>query len=636
VQIEHLEIYNFLSYEHAELCLKDRGLLLVEGENRDQGGSNGAGKSTIFEAICWGLFGTLNNGLRGDDVIRFGSGGNVRVALTLDVDGQHVFVARHRKHPKFQNQLHLEINGEDSRAATDRETQAKILLLLHLDWSTFISVALFPQGSKGIASWTDADQKSVLDTILDLDRFRRGRERVMSLLAVDQAREQRLSIEMREAKAAQEARTDGLKTLIEQQALQAEQRAARLAELQAELTSLEAQRPAERPDLQQRAEELERTINESRQDDVLNVIAQVEARCREFQHAQITEQARYNQLRRQINEEIIDPEAEAAMHKDCPSCGQDLPEAAVQKLFCTFAEQATQQRDNNTRIQAELEEISKLLEQKTGQLEDARVLLSSSREKIVDISGLEQELRVAQANVRENQGSISGWHQQIRQAGFAIEKQKATKDHLAPVIKDAEEALSALATKIETQMLELGPLRSDIQALEFWKKGFGNQGVKSLLMSTVTPYLNTRANVYMAGLSNDTAVIEISTQKQNKGGEFRDKFDFKVAYPNAGNLYQGRSGGETRRADISILFALGDLATTRAAAPVRLRLLDEPFEALDALGCEQVVALLTKHVVPESGTVLVMSHSEDMKTLFERRILVIKENGISRIVDESS
>lgn len=635
MQIEHLEICNFLSYEHAEICLKDRGLILVEGENRDQGGSNGAGKSTIFEAICWGLFGTLNNGLRGDDVVRFGSGGNVRVALTLDVDGQRIFVARHRKHPKFQNQLHLEINGEDSRAATDRATQLKLLKILHLDWNTFISVALFPQGRKGIASWTDADQKSVLDTILDLDRFRKGRERVMEMLTVDQAREQKLSIEQREAKAAQSARTDGLKTLREQQALQLEEKARRLAEREEDLAQLKLSKPEENPALQKRVEELERKLHESRQEDVLNVIQQAEVKLRCIQQSLSADQARADMIRRQ-HVEVIDPDTEAAKHANCPSCGQNMPEEATARLLCTLKDQADAQLVRREQLQDELKTLEERIEKHRTDLEGADHILRIARESLVDVSGIEEELRSARSDVQEMHGIVSGWNQSVQQATFSVEQQRAAQDIFLPLIEEAEEVLRVLAAKIDLQEKELGPLREDIQALNFWKKGFGNQGVKSLLMSTVTPYLNARANIYMAGLSNETAVIEISTQKQNKGGEFRDKFDFKVAYPNAGNIYQGRSGGETRRADISILFALGDLATTRAAAPIKLRLLDEPFEALDALGCEQVVSLLTKHVVPVSGTVLVMSHNESMKSLFERRILVIKENGISRIVDEAA
>ena len=197
MQIERLEIANFLSYEAATLNLKDRGLLLVEGENRDQGGSNGAGKSSLFEAICWALFGRVNSGLRGDDIRRFGTS-STRVAVLLDVDGQAVSVVRHRAHLEHANTLHLIINGEDSRGASDRDTQAKLENLLHLDWDTFISVALFPQGKQGIASWTDAEQKTVLDTILNLDRFRKGRERVMHMLTRDLARRSTLEIESRE------------------------------------------------------------------------------------------------------------------------------------------------------------------------------------------------------------------------------------------------------------------------------------------------------------------------------------------------------------------------------------------------------------------------------------------------------
>jgi len=150
----------------------------------------------------------------------------------------------------------------------------------------------------------------------------------------------------------------------------------------------------------------------------------------------------------------------------------------------------------------------------------------------------------------------------------------------------------------------------------------------------VTPFINERANCYMRELSNDTARIEIKTQKKIRSGEFRDKMDFKVTYPGGSELYAGKSGGEKRRADISILFALGDLAASRARAPVELRLLDEPFESLDALGCEQVVRLLRAHVLPRAKTILVMSHNEALKPLFEHRITVVKENGVSRIESE--
>ena len=61
-----LIIDNFLSFGHAEVDLNDRGYTLIEGINnnpKDSAKSNGAGKSTIFSALCYALTGEKIQGL---------------------------------------------------------------------------------------------------------------------------------------------------------------------------------------------------------------------------------------------------------------------------------------------------------------------------------------------------------------------------------------------------------------------------------------------------------------------------------------------------------------------------------------------------------------------------------------------
>ena len=71
MRIETVKIENFLGISEAELSLDNRGLLLIQGENRDDPSakSNGAGKSTIPDAISWCLFGKTARGVSSDDVI---------------------------------------------------------------------------------------------------------------------------------------------------------------------------------------------------------------------------------------------------------------------------------------------------------------------------------------------------------------------------------------------------------------------------------------------------------------------------------------------------------------------------------------------------------------------------------------
>ncbi|HIO42762.1 MAG TPA: hypothetical protein EYN33_01965, partial [Gammaproteobacteria bacterium] len=58
MRIKKIKITNFYSIESMELDLnKYKGVTLIEGYNKDVGGSNGSGKSSILEAVCWGLTG---------------------------------------------------------------------------------------------------------------------------------------------------------------------------------------------------------------------------------------------------------------------------------------------------------------------------------------------------------------------------------------------------------------------------------------------------------------------------------------------------------------------------------------------------------------------------------------------------
>jgi DNA repair exonuclease SbcCD ATPase subunit len=71
VDWDKLTIQNFLSIDRAEVELKDRGLILVEGFNKTSNKfkSNGSGKTSIFEAIVYALYDTTTKGLKADEVI---------------------------------------------------------------------------------------------------------------------------------------------------------------------------------------------------------------------------------------------------------------------------------------------------------------------------------------------------------------------------------------------------------------------------------------------------------------------------------------------------------------------------------------------------------------------------------------
>ena len=64
-----------------------------------------------------------------------------------------------------------------------------------------------------------------------------------------------------------------------------------------------------------------------------------------------------------------------------------------------------------------------------------------------------------------------------------------------------------------------------------------------------------------------------------------------------------------------------------------IALYDEVFDGLDSIGCENVVKLL-KDRTKKVSTIFVITHNTELKSLFEQRIKIIKEEGISKLEEK--
>ena len=80
-----LSLRNFLSFSKAKIDLADRGVILVIGRTNGENAtsSNGAGKSSIWDAIVWCLYGKTIRNVEADAVINERSSGGAKVVLKL-------------------------------------------------------------------------------------------------------------------------------------------------------------------------------------------------------------------------------------------------------------------------------------------------------------------------------------------------------------------------------------------------------------------------------------------------------------------------------------------------------------------------------------------------------------------------
>ena len=191
-------------------------------------GSNGAGKSSLLDAITWSLFGQARK--RDDSVINLQSDA-AEVALTFSYENNMYRVQRSLPRGK-STLLEFQVRDGDSwRPLTERtlrETQFRIEQILRLDYDTFVNAAFFLQGKADqFTQQTASKRKEVLGSILGLEAWETYRARTA---------ERRRTLE-------DDVRTiEGRITEIDNELAEEDGRKARLAELERELKGLSAAR----------------------------------------------------------------------------------------------------------------------------------------------------------------------------------------------------------------------------------------------------------------------------------------------------------------------------------------------------------------------------------------------------------
>ncbi len=166
-----LRLHNFMSYgeDTPPLDFSRFTTACVTGDN-------GHGKSTLLDAITWALWGeTRAKSI--DDVVRLGQD-EAEVEFIFDLENERYRVLRKRSLKTRQSAL--ELQGFDQATqryrplsgASIRETEAKIVQLLHMNYDTFINSVFVLQGrADEFTTRRPGERKRILADILGLSIY---------------------------------------------------------------------------------------------------------------------------------------------------------------------------------------------------------------------------------------------------------------------------------------------------------------------------------------------------------------------------------------------------------------------------------------------------------------------------------
>ena len=176
MKINKIEINNFYSIKNVKFTFdKHEGIVLIEGDNKDTGGSNGSGKSALIEAVVWGLFGKTIRKSTEEALINNKEKKNCSVKITVNDD----LVIERGKKPVF-----LRLHRGDKEITRDNalNTQALIDELLETNYKVFLASTVFGQQNNiEFINATPEDKRTIIKNFLNLDELFSLRESVKRL-----------------------------------------------------------------------------------------------------------------------------------------------------------------------------------------------------------------------------------------------------------------------------------------------------------------------------------------------------------------------------------------------------------------------------------------------------------------------
>ncbi len=251
-----LAVENFMPYRgrQAPLVLEGLGIACLSG-------ANGAGKSSLLDAITWALWGRSRAGASADQLVAAGMS-DMGVQLEFRSHGVDYRVERRHRRRRSGGNTTLDFQMRDGggwRSLTEttvRETTRKVVETIRLDYDTFINSAFLVQGRADLfVAQRPAERKRILGEILNLSVYDGYAQRAREMARDDRNRQEvargRIAaidreLEQEEGLASQAseigAALDGLRGRLESATVQRDELNARVVELEVRQRELDGVR----------------------------------------------------------------------------------------------------------------------------------------------------------------------------------------------------------------------------------------------------------------------------------------------------------------------------------------------------------------------------------------------------------
>lgn len=646
-----LSIKNFLVIGEAEVDLHNCGLTLIEGRNEDDesANSNGAGKSSLVDALCWCLYGVTGRGVSGDAVINKKTKKECVVGVEVWTEGLNCYyIERGRKSSRIGNNLivqHVIVDGNDVGSGceltktTVADTQALVNELLGCSYEIFTSsIYAVQEKMPDLPALTDKALKTLIEEAAGIDKLQKASEIAhakyqdcVRLTTETQGKIENLTSELSNNKKLLDDVVYEKETHIRNATIERAQQLRYKDLLESELKKASAL-PVEAVEaIEKKKAEIQAKIDE---------YSFIEAKGAEKQRLAMSAQSHCVMTKKEIekekekiadlNKEINNLEAKIGTH--CSECGKVYQAEDLE----------TAKKAIETQIANKTKEVLKQIEDFKNQVAEAKVLAKDAedfKKSMPSVTKLMSAMNELNERLKKNQDvqfQIDTQKRELQNLKKTIEAtEEVTVKGETPynkTIKTLEESIAKLEKDKKERESEHEKYAEQQKIAEAVDELYSRKGIRAHILDTVTPFLNERTAFYLNTLSDGEITATWQTLTKTAKGDFKEKFSIDVQSVKGANCFAGLSGGEKRKVRVATSMALQDLVASRAKKPIDLYIADEVDHALDASGLERMMSILEEKA-KQFGTALVISHNS-LRDWIDNSIVVTKRDGISTVSRE--
>jgi len=651
---------NFRS--HAETTVRfGSGINVILGEN-------GSGKTSILEAISFGLFKDYTGSM--ESLVRNGHREMV-VEVTFTSHGNAYKVVRRRTKSTTDARLFLLDGGEKEIRRGDTGVDEEIAAILGIDRYLFSNAIYVRQGEiENLLTETAHKKKQLVAKLLGIDSLERVWESMRHV--IETYRERKAVIEGRIMRADElEKEEEGLSSEISEVEERMKKTAAVISARKAETASLEEResKAAEKQKLYSaadaRREELERFLSQEKMR-VADAEKEVQAAGAFAKEAEalrrkipdnwkVSLDKRISGLRNTMS--VLDTEQGSIQSRitdisewksrlegakgACPLCGAELTETHRNSMLSERKEMLAALRKKAAELSLKREKVSKELQELYSEKEELLALEKRYTELSGQASGYmeaEQRLTKGRKSLAEAEKKLKALLKELK----TMEPEKNAYEALKAKLKESRSEMEALSAAYERQKGRLESLKESMKRLSDEKKQIKGMKAEHEKLARFIKTLNEiRAVFDKSGLQLELRKRAMPLIEQYMREFFRE-FNFEYSdisldenydvtlYGSGGEMTAGMiSGGERIASALALRLGISKALASSNAETV---LLDEPTIFLDEQRRQDLIEVLKKtDLLPQ---MIVVTHDNAMEDAADSIVMIVKKKGISMVERE--